>query len=204
MRKRSILKVLLLGDSAVGKTALVNRFVHKKFDSSYKATIGADFFTKDVNVCGRVTTLQIWDTVGQERFQSMGISFYRGADCVVLVYDVTSPATYHAIETWKEEFLIHGSPREPTNFPFVVIGNKIDLENRVCCLDEVQDLMMRDYTVPCFLTSAKDGTNVEEAFSMVAKLALSVDADDEYFNSFPECLEFRSGQPDIVSNKCSC
>lgn len=179
----------------------MNRYVHKRFDSSYKATIGADFYTKDVLVDGKATTLQIWDTVGQERFQSMGISFYRGADCVVLVYDVSSPITYHSLEMWKDEFLIHGSPREPGSFPFVVIGNKIDLGNSVCCKDGVQDLLMCDYTVPCFLTSAKDGLNIEEAFAKVAKMALFLEKDDEFFNSMPECIDFRTGRK---SGRCSC
>lgn len=73
---------------------------------------------------------QIWDTAGQERFQSLGVAFYRGADCCVLVYDVTSPNTFKSLDSWRDEFLIQASPRDPENFPFVVIGNKIDLENR--------------------------------------------------------------------------
>ena len=73
---------------------------------------------------------QIWDTAGQERFQSLGVAFYRGADCCVLVFDVTMPNTFKSLDSWRDEFLIQASPRDPENFPFVVIGNKIDLENR--------------------------------------------------------------------------
>lgn len=73
---------------------------------------------------------QIWDTAGQERFQSLGVAFYRGADCCVLVYDVTAPNTFKTLDSWRDEFLIQASPRDPDNFPFVVLGNKIDLENR--------------------------------------------------------------------------
>ncbi|GFY51856.1 ras-related protein rab7 [Trichonephila inaurata madagascariensis] len=193
-RKRPILKVILLGDSAVGKTSLMNQYIHKKFTDTYKATIGADFYTKDIIVDNKIVTLQIWDTVGQERFQSLGVAFYRGADCVVLVYDVSSPASYHSLEVWKDEFLIHGAPRDPRNFPFVVIGNKIDLGNRICCKDQIQDLLLCDYTVPCFETSAKDGTNVEEAFQMVAKMAFSIDKEDELFSSIPETIHFRRGE----------
>ena len=69
---------------------------------------------------------QIW-IAGQERFQSLGVAFYRGADCCVLVYDVTAPATFKNLESWRDEFLIQASPRDPENFPFVVIGNKVDL-----------------------------------------------------------------------------
>lgn len=74
--------------------------------------------------------LQIWDTAGQERFQSLGVAFYRGADCCVLVFDVSAPNTFKSLDSWQDEFLIQASPRDPENFPFVVLGNKVDLENR--------------------------------------------------------------------------
>lgn len=77
---------------------------------------------------------QIWDTAGQERFQSLGVAFYRGADGCVLVYDVTSSHSFKSLDSWRDEYLIQASPRDPENFPFVVIGNKIDLENRAVCI----------------------------------------------------------------------
>lgn len=73
---------------------------------------------------------QIWDTAGQERFQSLGVAFYRGADCCVLVFDVTAQTTFKTLDSWRDEFLIQAGPRDPDNFPFLVLGNKIDLENR--------------------------------------------------------------------------
>ena len=83
-----------------------------------------------VMVDDRLVTMQIWDTAGQERFQSLGVAFYRGADCCVLVYDVTAPSTFKSLDSWRDEFLIQASPRDPDRFPFVVLGNKVDLENR--------------------------------------------------------------------------
>ncbi|KAH1456112.1 hypothetical protein KXX53_006376, partial [Aspergillus fumigatus] len=123
-RKKVLLKVIILGDSGVGKTSLMNQYVNKKFSASYKATIGADFLTKEVLVDDRL----IWDTAGQERFQSLGVAFYRGADCCVLVYDVNNSKSFEALDSWRDEFLIQASPRDPESFPFVVIGNKIDVE----------------------------------------------------------------------------
>lgn len=120
---------------SVGKTSLMNQFVTKKFSNQYKATIGADFLTKEIIVDDRLVTMQIWDTAGQERFQSLGVAFYRGADCCVLVYDVTAPTSFKSLDAWRDEFLIQASPRDPENFPFVVIGNKIDLDNHAVCLD---------------------------------------------------------------------
>eukprot|EP00920_Eleutheroschizon_duboscqi_P037033 GHVT01088747.1.p1 GENE.GHVT01088747.1~~GHVT01088747.1.p1 ORF type:complete len:123 (+),score=2.84 GHVT01088747.1:337-705(+) len=105
-KKRALLKVIILGDSGVGKTSLMNQYVNKKFSTQYKATIGADFLTKDVVIGDKDVTLQIWDTAGQERFQSLGVAFYRGADCCVLVFDLTSPKSFESLDSWREEFLI--------------------------------------------------------------------------------------------------
>jgi len=92
--------------------------------------------------------VQIWDTAGQERFQSLGVAFYRGADCCILVYDVSKAATFRALDSWRDEFLIQASPRDPDHFPFVVVGNKVDLDVKevryialhsslelLCCID---------------------------------------------------------------------
>ncbi|XP_022859815.1 ras-related protein Rab7 isoform X2 [Olea europaea var. sylvestris] len=127
-RRRTLLKVIILGDSGVGKTSLMNQYVNKKFSNQYKATIGADFLTKEVQFEDRLFTLQIWDTAGQERFQSLGVAFYRGADCCVLVYDVNVMKSFDNLNNWREEFLIQASPSDPENFPFVVIGNKVDVD----------------------------------------------------------------------------
>jgi Ras-related protein Rab-7A len=129
-RKKVLLKVIILGDSGVGKTSLMNQYVNKKFSNQYKATIGADFLTKEVMVDDRLVTMQIWDTAGQERFQSLGVAFYRGADCCVLCYDVNVAKTFENLDSWRDEFLIQAGPRDPDHFPFVVLGNKIDLENQ--------------------------------------------------------------------------
>jgi len=106
MGKKTLLKVIILGDSGVGKTSLMNQYVNKKFSNQYKATIGADFLTKEVLVDDRLITMQIWDTAGQERFQSLGVAFYRGADSCVLVFDVNVAKTFENLDSWRDEFLI--------------------------------------------------------------------------------------------------
>ena len=103
----------------------MNQYVNRKFSKQYKATIGADFLTKEVQVDDRLVTMQIWDTAGQERFQSLGVAFYRGADCCVLVHDVNTAKTFENLENWRDEFLIQASPNDPDNFPFVVLGQYI-------------------------------------------------------------------------------
>ncbi|TGZ77450.1 GTP-binding protein ypt7 [Ascodesmis nigricans] len=173
--RRKILKVIILGDSGVGKTSLMNQYVNHKFSASYKATIGADFLTKEVTLDDRSVTLTIWDTAGQERFQSLGVAFYRGADCCVLVYDVNSLKSFDSLNSWRDEFLIQASPRDPDSFPFVVIGNKTDLpeSKRQVSARRAMGYCQNKGQIPHFETSAKEGSNVENAFEAIARNALA-------------------------------
>lgn len=204
-RKKVLLKVIILGDSGVGKTSLMNQYVNKRFTSQYKATIGADFLTKEVLVDDRMVTLQIWDTAGQERFQSLGVAFYRGADCCVLVYDTTAPNTFKSLESWRDEFLIQASPRDPDNFPFVVIGNKIDLENRAVTTKRAQAWCQAKNDLPHFECSAKEATKVDEAFVTIARAALQQEADTELYKEVPERIDLRRNDAGRSSQGgCSC
>lgn len=124
---------------SVGKTCLLNRYSTGTFSGQYKATIGADFITKDVIVRDAHTgydtlvTLQIWDTAGQERFQSLGTGFYRGADAALLTYDITDPISLDHLQHWKQEFLENvGITTNMTgvSFPFLVVGNKYDKDKK--------------------------------------------------------------------------
>eukprot|EP01156_Anaeramoeba_ignava_P001982 Anaeramoba_ignava/a217261_550.p1 GENE.a217261_550~~a217261_550.p1 ORF type:complete len:209 (-),score=70.12 a217261_550:99-725(-) len=171
-RKKVLLKVIILGDSGVGKTSLMNQYVNKKFSNQYKATIGADFLTKEVLVDDRLVTMQIWDTAGQERFQSLGVAFYRGADCCVLVFDVNVLKTFENLDSWRDEFLIQASPPDPDKFPFVVIGNKIDLDSRTVSPKRAEAWCQSKGGLEYFETSAKEATNVEQAFQTIARNAL--------------------------------
>merc|ERR1711990_828080 len=182
-RKRTLLKVIILGDSGVGKTSLMNQYVNRKFSKQYKATIGADFLTKEVQVDDRLVTMQIWDTAGQERFQSLGVAFYRGADCCVLVYDVNNSKSFDTLDSWRDEFLIQASPMDPESFPFVVIGNKTDLENRAVTAKRAQGWCQAKNNLPHFECSAKEAKNVDEAFITIARAALQQEADTELYNS---------------------
>ncbi|CAN0866832.1 Ras-related protein Rab7 [Linum grandiflorum] len=203
-RRRTLLKVIILGDSGVGKTSLMNQYVNKKFSNQYKATIGADFLTKEVEFEDRLFTLQIWDTAGQERFQSLGVAFYRGADCCVLVYDVNSMKSFDNLNNWREEFLIQASPSDPENFPFVVLGNKIDVDggnSRVVSEKKARAWCASKGNIPYFETSAKEGINVEEAFQVIAKDALKTGEEEEIY--LPETIDVgSSSQP--RSSGCEC
>jgi len=171
-RSKTLLKVIVLGDSGVGKTSLMNQFVNNKFSDAYKATIGAGFLTKSVNVDDQLVTLQIWDTAGQERFQALGTSFYRGADCCVLVYDVNVAQTHEHLDSWRNEFLSFVQTTESNDIPFVVIGNKIDLNQRTVSKAKAEQWCESRGGIPYFETSAKEGIAVGQAFFTITKLAL--------------------------------
>lgn len=174
-KKKVLLKVIILGDSGVGKTSLMNRYVNSKFSNQYKATIGADFLTKEVIIDEKIVTMQIWDTAGQERFQSLGVAFYRGADCCVLVHDLTNAQTFQSLDQWRREFLQQASPDNEDKFPFVVLGNKSDLNPTVTKqnLQVYQEWCRRSSgDIPHYLTSASESTNVQQAFEEIARLAI--------------------------------
>ncbi|TYJ17972.1 hypothetical protein E1A91_A09G089900v1 [Gossypium mustelinum] len=190
-RRRMLLKVIILGDSGVGKTSLMNQYVNRKFNNQYKATIGADFLTKEIQFEDRLFTLQIWDTAGQERFQSLGVAFYRGADCCVLVYDVNVAKSFDDLNNWREEFLIQATPSDPENFPFVVLGNKVDLDGGNSRVGNMH-----------FETSAKEGFNVDAAFECIAKNALKNEPEEEIY--LPENIDVVDGGWPQKSTSCEC
>ncbi|OMO55931.1 Small GTPase superfamily [Corchorus capsularis] len=191
MKRRTLLKVIVLGDSG---------YVYNKFNQQYKATIGADFVTKELQIDDKLVTLQIWDTAGQERFQSLGSAFYRGADCCVLVYDVNVHRSFETLNNWREEFLKQADPSDPEAFPFIVIGNKIDVDggsSRVVSEKKARDWCASKGNIPYFETSAKEDYNVDDAFLCVAKTALASEHEhDIYFQGISETaseLEPRGG-----------
>ncbi|DAA79623.1 Ras-related protein [Trichophyton mentagrophytes] len=202
-RKKVLLKVIILGDSGVGKTSLMNQYVNKKYSASYKATIGADYLTKEVMVDGRLVTMQIWDTAGQERFQSLGVAFYRGADCCVLVYDVNNSKSFETLDSWRDEFLIQANLRDPESFPFVVLGNKIDVEEskRMISSKRASTYCQSKGNIPYFETSAKEAINVEQAFEVIAKSALMQEESEEFNGDFDDVINVNH---DSDRDACAC
>uniref|UniRef100_A0A6B2LNH2 Uncharacterized protein n=1 Tax=Arcella intermedia TaxID=1963864 RepID=A0A6B2LNH2_9EUKA len=151
----------------------------------------------------RLVTLQVWDTAGQERFQSLGVAFYRGADCCVLVYDVNVQQSFEHLDSWREDFLSHACPRDPEGFPFVVLGNKIDMGQRVVSSKRAQAWCQTKGQLPYFETSAKDSIHVDQAFQTVAKLALQQEKEEPPF-PYPGTIHIT---PTTTSNSffpCSC
>ena len=124
-----------------------------------------------------VVTLQIWDTAGQEKFQSLGYAFYRGADCCALVYDITNMKSFESLTRWRDGFIEHAGPDDPKTFPFVLLGNKLDRENeRKVETKKAQQWCKENNDMLYFETSAKDGISVDDAFVEMAKMAMKREA----------------------------
>lgn len=165
------LKLIVIGNSGVGKSSFMNRYVNHRFMNLYRATVGTDFLSKRETIDGVKVTLQIWDTAGTERFQSLGTPLYRGAHCCMLVFDVTSRTTFSSLEQWRKEFLIQGEPKDPEHFPFIVLGNKTDLPDREVTSMHAQQ-WCEQFGAEYFEGSAKDDINVDKPFLRAACMGL--------------------------------
>ena len=162
------LKVLLTGAAAVGKTSLVQRFIKNRFAANYKLTVGVDILTKDVEFKPQeVATLSIWDIGGQQRFEFIRSTFYKGAAGALLVFDLTREQTYTETRKWLTEIRQFAGD----NIPFVLIGNKLDLMEDVGVVidrDEARKFAENEGSI-YIETSAKTGEKVDEAFTELTR-----------------------------------
>lgn len=156
-----LFKLVLIGDSGVGKSNLLSRFTKNEFNLESKSTIGVEFATKSLNIDNKVIKAQIWDTAGQERYRAITSAYYRGAVGALLVYDVTRHVTYENVTRWLKELRDHTDP----NIVVMLIGNKSDLRHLVAVsTDEAKGLAERE-GLYFMETSALEATNVENAFT---------------------------------------
>ncbi|XP_009620681.1 ras-related protein Rab11D-like [Nicotiana tabacum] len=158
-----VFKVVLIGDSAVGKSQILARFARNEFSLDSKATIGVEFQTRTLVIQHKSVKAQIWDTAGQERYRAVTSAYYRGAVGALLVYDITKRQTFDHIPRWLEELRAHADK----NIVIMLIGNKTDLEDqRAVPTEDAKEFAQKEGLF--FLeTSAMEATNVEDAFFTV-------------------------------------
>ncbi|THU44457.1 hypothetical protein C4D60_Mb02t07570 [Musa balbisiana] len=158
-----LFKVVLIGDSGVGKSNILSRFTRNEFCLESKSTIGVEFATRTLQVEGRIIKAQIWDTAGQERYRAITSAYYRGALGAVLVYDVTKPTSFENISRWLKELRDHAD----SNISIMLVGNKTDLKHlRAVASEDAQSYAEKE-GLSFIETSALEATNVEEAFQMI-------------------------------------
>ncbi|KAK9408901.1 ras-related protein Rab-11B [Crotalus adamanteus] len=158
-----LFKVVLIGDSGVGKSNLLSRFTRNEFNLESKSTIGVEFATRSIQVDGKTIKAQIWDTAGQERYRAITSAYYRGAVGALLVYDIAKHLTYENVERWLKELRDHAD----NNIVIMLVGNKSDLRHlRAVPTDEARAFAEKN-NLSFIETSALDSTNVEEAFKNI-------------------------------------
>lgn len=158
-------KLVLLGESSVGKSSLVLRFVKGQFHEFQESTIGAAFLTQTVQIDDTTVKFEIWDTAGQERYHSLAPMYYRGAQAAIVVYDITNKETFHKAQTWIKELQRQASP----NIVIALAGNKLDLASKRAVSYEDAKAYADECSLLFMETSAKTAANVMDIFTSIAK-----------------------------------
>jgi Ras-related protein Rab-11A len=158
-----LFKVVLIGDSGVGKSNLLSRFTRNEFCLESKSTIGVEFATRSIQVDGKTVKAQIWDTAGQERYRAITSAYYRGAVGALLVYDITKHVTYENVERWLKELRDHAD----SNIVIMLVGNKSDLKHLRGVSTEDAQAFSEKEGLSFIETSALEATNVEKAFQRI-------------------------------------
>jgi len=158
-----LFKVVLVGDSGVGKSNILSRFTRNEFNLQSKATIGVEFATRSIIVEGKTLKAQIWDTAGQERYRAITSAYYRGAVGALLVYDITKGESFNNLERWLKELRDHADDR----IVVLVVGNKCDLKHLREISEEDGKLFADKSGVSTVETSALDATNIDTAFQLL-------------------------------------
>ena len=172
------LKLLLIGDTAVGKTSMILKYCDDKFLDTHLATIGVEFKSKTIFTDKYKVTLNVWDTAGQERFKSITKTFFQNANGVIFVYDITSNASFNGVKNWIKDSEMYGK------FESILCGNKLDLDsNREVKFDTLKEFGIKEKK-QIIETSAKTGQNIDKAFRMLVDLILKGRTDEELISEF--------------------
>ena len=174
-----LLKYIIIGDSAVGKSNLLLQYTYGEFIEEYRNTIGVEFGAKNIDIDNKSYRIQIWDTAGQECFKSITRAYYKNSVCAIVVYDITCIDSFNNVSSWIEDCKNYS----PKNVYIVLVGNKSDLEDRRQIPTEKGQEIADKYGIAFFETSAKTGDNVVKIFEeSVKEIARRIDRDFYDFN----------------------
>ena len=180
-----IFKLILIGNSGVGKSCILNRYIKHTFEEKYKCTIGVDFLMKTVTINNQTVKLQIWDTAGQEKYKSMVSSYYRGANVALIVFDLTSHQSFDDLPLWIQNYYKNG----PEQKNIILIGNKKDMVEERKVLEDEAKLFSETNNMMYFETSAKNGENIDYIFNYAAEKLL------EFYSGNKEAILKRQTTP---------
>ena len=159
------IKIMIIGESLVGKTALITRYTSNIFSGTYLTTVGIDFQTKFLNINDKTIKVELWDTAGQERFRNIAKNYFQSSDGFLIVYDITSKTSFEKLAFWNEQVNLNA----PEKTKYIIVGNKKDLEEKREVNTEEGENFAKENKAKFYETSAKDGTNVNEVFELLAK-----------------------------------
>jgi small GTP-binding protein len=163
-KENMVAKILTIGESGVGKTCILLRYTDNKFIKHHLTTIGIDYKTKDVNINNQSIKLKIWDTAGQERFRNITQQYYKGADGIVLVFDLTDRNSFEKVREWMKQIQTY---TQRDSIGIVLLGNKCDAENKAVSVQEANDIAA-EFKMKFFETSAMNNINIEESFKQLS------------------------------------
>ena len=190
-------QLLLIGDSSVGKTSLLYRYTNNNnYNEKHLATVGIDYFTKDEVINNRTVRVKIWDTAGQERYKSLTYTFFRNAQGIILVFDVSNRDTFENLKFWINS--IRTNIGSDHNVKIIIIGNKIDLRRQV--MKEEAEKYAKEINTEYFETSAKENINVCESIKHIVSL-VTVDKKNPWEK---ESVIKLSKPTNEETNKCRC
>jgi small GTP-binding protein len=167
------LKVVALGAASVGKTSIIQRYCNRVFHSDQQSTIGAGFFTHIMTINELEVTLLLWDTAGEERFRSVGPSLLRGANGLILVYDVTQPNSFADLNIYLDMFLDTVQVDISCELPILVLGNKCDIDERSISELQVEAWCAKNRIIHNYLVSAKTGEGIDDAINTLVRSLLN-------------------------------
>ena len=168
-------KIMILGESMVGKTSLINRYTLDVFGGKYLCTVGIDFQKKIIEMNGKKILLQIWDTAGQERFRNINKSYFQQSNAFILAYDMTNTDSFDQISYWIKEVCEKSDDRIKS----ILVATKVDLEDNREVSTEDGEKLAKEHNLEFFETSAKDNINIKEAFENLVSQILSVSGTGE-------------------------
>ena len=172
-----IFKIVLIGDTSVGKSCLLTRFADDQFTDNYVTTIGVDFRFKTMIVMDKIIKVQVWDTAGEERYRSITNAYYRGAEGILIVFDLTNEESFKSIQNWINEVTVFTGK----DVIIICLGNKSDLKSEIS--KNTIDEFKKKTNLEIFNVSAKTGEGVEEAFKHIIELLIKKNTDKKEENN---------------------